>query len=446
MSNTAILWACLIAIIVMIAAYNFKRINMGFTAMAFAFVIGCVMQGTKASVVYSYWPDNLAFFLLSCSLFFGYASENGTMEVFGKKLLYKFRNNTKMVPWVMFFITALLSFLGAGTASQILIAPVSYAIGMQLGLSPLMTVCAVSLGYTVGTYNPWTGMGVQIIGLVENNGLSTEIATKTAIANYCTTVAKQLVTMLLCYIYYSWKAKRNSDGRYQNTIEMDKPDDFNSVQKKTLTMILISFVLLVVPNIINTWIGIKNPFFKNFLKVCQPHSIFVIFAFFACCMNLADTKKVIQKLPMNTILLVVGVSFLMAIAKKAGMVDVIKAMVGDNVPKWLIGPFLCMVAGILSIFSSTWSVVLPLMYPLVPPIAAATGVNPVGLYSAILFGANATGFSPFSTAGSMFVGLAPEKLRDSMVVPMVGLAIAILILTMIMALLGFFNIFNFIVS
>ena len=445
MSNTMILWACLFAIIVMIVAYNVCRINMGVTAMAFAFLIGCVLQGEKASKIYGYWPNNLAFFLLSCSLFFEFAAQNGTMKVFGDKLLYKFRNNIKLIPWVMFFITAVLAFLGAGTASQVLIAPVSYAIGAQIGMDPLMTVCAVSLGYTVGTYNPWTGMGVQIIGLVENNGLETDIATKTAIACYATTVLKQTLTMAVCYLFFNiLPGKKKQAAR--TSIEMERPGEFNPVQKKTMTLIVLSFLILVIPNMINTWFKIESPVFKNILLVCQPHAIFVIFAFIACCMKLSDTKKVIAKLPMNTVLLVAGVSFLMEIATAAGRVEAIEMLVGNGIPGWLIGPFLCLIAGILSIFSSTWSVVLPLLYPLIPPLAAATGVNPVGLYSSVLFGANSTGFSPFSTAGSMLVGLAPDEERDPMIPRMVILAVAMLVFTMVLGLLGVFNIFNFIVA
>ena len=149
---------------------------------------------------------------------------------------------------------------------------------------------------------------------------------------------------------------------------------------------------------------------------------------------------------MNTILLVAGVCFLMEIAKSAGMVEVIEGLFGSSVPKFLVGPFLCLIAGILSIFSSTWSVVLPLMYPLVPPLAAATGLNPVGLYSAILFGSNATGFSPFSTAGSMLVGLAPDELREAMIPRMIVLAVAMLVLTMVLGLFGMYDIFNFMAS
>lgn len=44
---------------------------------------------------------------------------------------------------------------------------------------------------------------------------------------------------------------------------------------------------------INTWFKIESPIVKNILLVCQPHAIFVIFAFLACCMKLSDTKKVI---------------------------------------------------------------------------------------------------------------------------------------------------------
>ena len=448
MSNTVVLWACLIAIVLVIVAYNKWRVNMGIAAMSFAFLIGCVLQGEKAATIYKYWPDNLVFFLLACSLFFEFAADNGALLVFGKKLLWRFRNNLKLIPWVMFIITAIVAFLGAGTASQVMVAPISYAIGLQIGMDPLMTVCAVSLGYTVGTYNPWTGMGVQMIGFIENNGIATNIAVHTATMNYLTTIVKQVITMVVCYVYFTWfanrKKKKEANGELSVEQLIEKPGEFSPIQKKTFVLIVCSFLLLVLPNMIDTWLKIDSQLWKNFVLVCQPHSIFLIFSMICCIMKLGDTKKVISRLPMNTILLVAGVCFLMEIAKSAGLGEVIEALLsGGNIPKYLIGPFLCLIAGVLSIFSSTWSVVLPLMYPLVPPLAAATGLNPISLYSSILFGANATGFSPFSTAGAMLMGLAPtEEMKEEMLPRMVVLAIAMLALSVLLGLLGMYDLFK----
>ena len=100
MSNSAILITCLIAIAVAIGASFKWKLNMGILSMAFAFVIGCLMQGQTASTVFGFWPDNLIFFMIASALFYGFARENGTLTAFGSKILWRFRKNVKIFLWV----------------------------------------------------------------------------------------------------------------------------------------------------------------------------------------------------------------------------------------------------------------------------------------------------------------------------------------------------------
>ena len=85
MSNSAILITCLIAIAVAIGASFKWKLNMGILSMAFAFVIGCLMQGQTASTVFGFWPDNLIFFMIASALFYGFARENGTLTALAAK-------------------------------------------------------------------------------------------------------------------------------------------------------------------------------------------------------------------------------------------------------------------------------------------------------------------------------------------------------------------------
>ena len=91
MSNTAILVICLVAIVVAIAVSFKWNVNMGIMAMAFAFIIGCLMQGQKVNAVFGFWPDNIIFFMIASALFYGFARENGTLDIFGGKVLWVFR-------------------------------------------------------------------------------------------------------------------------------------------------------------------------------------------------------------------------------------------------------------------------------------------------------------------------------------------------------------------
>lgn len=447
MSENMILVLCLIAIVVSIAVCFKTGINMGLLAMSFAFVIGCLFCGEKAATIFGYWPDSLIFFLIASSLFYGFARENGTLTLFGTKLLYKFRKGVNAIPFVFAFIAFLLGLLGAGPGTIVLLAPLGYSVCAQIGIDPLLMVFAIDTGYNCGTQNPWTGTGVVLYGLVEESGVAADAAIHTYMLSYATFLINKVLFLLLFYVVFKFLRKKSGkDTAKAQDLEIlnKEPEKFSPVQKKTMALILVSFCLLVIPNIANTFLSIKNPAFKNLVALCKPQAVLVIFALIACIMKLGEPKKIINKLPMGTILTIAGVCFLMEIAKNHGLLDAVVALFQNgSIPTFMIAPVFCLIAAFLSIFASGTSVVLPLLFPMVPALTAATGVNAVALYAAAQIGALATPISPFSTAGAQFVGLAPnDELSDKLVKEQFITAIVMMFATTIAALFGLCNIFK----
>jgi di/tricarboxylate transporter len=411
-------------------------------AMAFAFLIGCLLQGQTAAAVFGYWPDSIAFFLIAACLFFGFAQENGTLALFGNKLAWLFRKNLKLVPFAIYLIAMIMGLLGAGSATMVIVTPIAFSIGMVAKVDPMMITLCVNMGYISGSYNPWTGSGVILYELIEQNA---ENAFAIYIRSYATFLVKQVIFLAIFFVFYTFVKKKKGSALQEKQaadVLREKPADFTPLQKKTLFLILLCFSVIVVPNMIDTWFHFKNAFFVNLINLCKPQSILVIFALVASIMNLADTKKVINRLPMNTTLMIVGMCFLMEIAKKADLIKTLTGMFSDTLPVFLVPPLLCVLASFLSIFSSANSVVCPLLFPMVPAMSLATGINPVCLFSAIMIGADATSISPFSTSGSQMLAFAPDDQKESMIPRMINLTFVVLGLSALLALFGLYDIFR----
>ena len=62
------------------------------------------------------------------------------------------------------------------------------------------------------------------------------------------------------------------------------------------------------------------------------------------------------------------------------------------------------VAAFMSFFSSTTGVVAPALFPLIPALAASTGLNPAALFACTVLGAQSSAISPFSSGGSLILG------------------------------------------
>ena len=121
-------------------------------------------------------------------------------------------------------------------------------------------------------------------------------------------------------------------------------------------------------------------------------------------MNLAPQKEVIARVPWNTIIMIAGAGMLIAVAVKAGTIDALSAWIGSNVPVALVPIAFSLVAAFMSFFSSTTGVVCPALFPLIPALAASTGLSPVALFTCTVLGAQSSAISPFSSGGSLILG------------------------------------------
>ena len=429
------LWLCIIAIVVSIfVGWKFK-FNTGIIAMSFAFIIGIFVMNMKASQVIGYWPTTIVFYLLSIALFFNYATENGTMNVLGQKLLHAMGGNAKLVPFAIALVSAIVGGLGAGASTPAIVGPFAFVMAATAGVNPVLTAIAISFGNLVGSNNPYNGYGGTISkNLILDNGVEEALAMNWSLKIWLNCAMITIIVIVLFYFYFKGhKAQKVSLGT--------KPPEFNPVQKKTVVVLLVAFALMVIPPILNTWIkGV--PFLKTLNQFCQPQVIMMLGALVCAVLRLGDEKTVIRKIPISTIVMIVGVYSLIQVAAEAGLVDAISNALANNIPRFLVPAAIVLFAAFLSFFSSSTSTVMPLMYPMVPALAAGLNLNPIMLYTCIFFGGLATSCSPFSTGGAVCIAANPyEDQKEMLPNKMIVCALVIPAITIIAATLGLFSIF-----
>lgn len=430
------LWMCIIAIVISIlAGWKFK-LNTGIIAMGFAFVIGICAMGMKASDVINFWPTTIVFYLLSIALFFNYATENGTMNVLGQKLLHAMGGNAKLVPFAIGIVSAIVGGLGAGASTPAIVGPFAFVMAATAGVNPVLTAVAITFGNLLGSNNPYNGYGGSISkNLIIANGVDEAMTMDWSLKiwfNCC------LITVIIIVLFYFLLK-----GHKAGTVTMaEKAPEFNTVQKKTVTILVAAFLLMVVPPILSTWIkGV--PFLKTLNQLCQPQVIMMLGALLCAVMKLGDEKTVIRKIPISTIVMIVGVYSLIKVATEAGLVEFISSVLTSSIPRVLVPGAIVLFAAFLSFFSSSTSTVMPLMYPMVPALAAGLGLNPIALYTCIFFGGLATSCSPFSTGGAVCIAANPyEDQKEELSNKMIIAALVVPVVTIIAAELGLFNLFG----
>ena len=163
MPGQTLLWIVLLAVAASIAISYFCKVNLGIPALVFAYIIGVFVQGMKVKEVVAQWPTSVVFQLMTITMFFSFAIFNGTLPKVADNIIYKFRNNAKVIPFALLLIGTVIGALGAPPpACATILAVLTFTIAVPAGLSPWLCAVIVCFGGSIGTFFPWAVQGSVI--------------------------------------------------------------------------------------------------------------------------------------------------------------------------------------------------------------------------------------------------------------------------------------------
>ncbi len=434
MSTTAGLIMFIAAIIVTIIVASKTKCNIGIVALCFAFLIGTIVMKQSIASIVALFPTKLLFLMMVVCFFYGYASENGAIQGVANRMIYATRNHSWALPIALYFATFVVSTMGAGAAATpVFMSPIAFTLAAEMGFSPILAVLAVFLGSMGGGLQPWTSSGSMFRGIAANT--LTEAQAYSIGWGYGITLMA-ICTLFFLVVYVIFK------GYKVNAANIRKPEPFNKNQKITIAIIVAMMVLIIVPVFCNMFF--PNPATKWFSSKFDIQVLSCLGIVLCSALNLAKTADVVKnKIPWTTIIMICGMSTLIGLAVSMGVTDVIGSWLGGSIPRFLIIPTIVLLAGLLSFVTTGPAVIFPLFIPMFPAIAAATGLSPVAMTVALFAGTGATGLSPFSQGGSMaLIGCKDDEMREKLLPKQFICAFAFLLCYMIMALLGWFNLFK----
>jgi hypothetical protein len=118
----------------------------------------------------------------------------------------------------------------------------------------------------------------------------------------------------------------------------------------------------------------------------------------------SDEAQAVRRMQWGAILMVCGVSVLVAVLEKTGGMDLFTGLVARVVAPWSINGAMAFLTGAISSYSSTSGVVLPTFLPTVPSLVERVGGgDPLAVALSINVGASLVDVSPLSTLGALCV-------------------------------------------
>ena len=379
--NPAIL--SLVALLVAIALSMATKLNVGVMAMAFAWLIGTYVAGWRVEQVAAGFPSSLFLTLTGVTLLFALAESNGTLEGLAKRAVGLARGRTRLIPILLFLIAFLLSSVGPGAITTVaLLIPMAMAIGTRAGVPRFLTALAVANGANAGNLSPISAIGIVANTKMAGVGLGGHEG-KVWLANL---LAHVLVMAGAYVLLGGWKLAPVAVG--------DGGITTDTFERKHWVTI----------GVIGAWIaGVIGFQLSVGLAAFLAASVLVLMA-------VADESTAMKRVPWGVIVMVCGVTVLIAVLEKTGGMELFTSMLARLASPVTINGVVAFVTGLISSWSSTAGVVLPTFLPTVPGLVEKVGGgDPLAVALSINVGSAMVDVSPLSTLGALCVATVADS-------------------------------------
>jgi di/tricarboxylate transporter len=361
------------------------HLNTGILALAFAYIVGVYVAGMSVKDVAAGMPTDLFLTLVSVLLLFGMVNQNGTLERLAQLSLRASHSHPALLPIIFFALAFMLSAIGPGNiAATALLAPIGMAVAAKANVSSLLMAIMICTGANAGGFSPIAPTGAVNIALMGKIGV-TDFGV--ALFVFFSVAAIQSSSALAAYVLFGGYRTPNHQT-IATPLETPLSLRWERPQLATLAII----VALVVGVII-----FKAPLSVGAFGLVVGMGL----------MRLGDVEDSIKTLPWNVILLVTGVTALISIMEKTGGLDVATTLIAWCATPNDINAVLALITGIVSTYSSSSGVVLPVFMTLIPSLMEKTACgNVTEMIIAVGVGSHMVDVSPLSTLGALCLAAA----------------------------------------
>lgn len=382
--STALL--SLIALLIAIVLSITTQINVGLIAIALAWLIG-VYAGMRPEDVIAGFPSSLFLTLAGVTLLFSLAEANGTLASLAHRAVRRTGGNRYMLPVVFFFIAAVIASAGPGAiASVALVVPMAMVIGLRAGLSPFLIAVMVAMGANSGNLSP-----VSAVGVIANSKMAEAGVGGHELRVWLWSLFAHVLVAGAAYLFFVQRMRGPAALPAVPAAELPAAEPL-TMQQRLTSVVLLGWIVAVVGFKIN--LGLAAFAAASLLIVAR----------------LADERAGFKLLPIGVILMVCGVSLLVALLEKTGGMDLFTTLLARMASPATLNGVIAFVTGLISTYSSTSGVVLPAFLPAASDVVSKVGGgDPLAVALSINVGSSLVDVSPLSTLGALCVAAVTDN-------------------------------------
>ena len=371
-------WLSLSALFVAIVVSCFTRLNVGVLAIAFAWIVGVYFGGMRLDDVVAGFPIQLFLTLVGVTMLFTQAQLNGTLDQIAHRSVRLCRGNTGLIPVTFFMLGLGIASLGPGNvATAAMLAPMAMAVANQAGIPPFLMALMVGMGAQAGALSPFAPTGIIVNGLMDKIGLAGY-----EWRNYWSNAAAHAALAFGGYALLGglklFRSEYSGSGK-----ETLAPAPISVAHWTTLAIILAVVISVLF-------------FSANIGMAAFAGAVLLAAA------RVADHEQAVRRMPWTPIVMVSGVTVLIALLEKTGGLDLFTAMLARIATRDTVTAAVAFVTAVISVYSSTSGVVLPAFLPTIPGLVMRLGGgDPISIATSMNVGAHLVDMSPLSTTGAM---------------------------------------------
>lgn len=395
--------ASLIALLVAIALSLTSRINVGVVAIVFAWVIGTAMAAMKPDQIAAGFPSSLFLTLLGVTLLFALADTNGTLERLANRAVGLAGGSARLVPILFFVIACVLSSIGPGAISSVaLIIPLAMAIGTRVGVPRFLTALMVANGANAGNLSPISAVGVLANTKMAGAGIGGH-EIKVWLANLIAHALVALAAYVMLGGYRLAATPSAVPGTLASLPAKPARDRVTEPHDEDPPGVALERRHWITVAVIAVWIVGVVVFRMNVGLAAFAAASIIVLA------KAADEIASIRRIPWGVIVMVCGVTVLIALLEKTGGMDLFTSLLARLASPRSVNGVVAFITGLISSWSSTAGVVLPTFLPAVPGLVAKVGGgDPLAVALSVNVGGSMVDVSPLSTLGALCVAAVAD--------------------------------------
>lgn len=374
-----------VVLVFVIGAFKKNPLHLGILGLLVTFIIGKA-AGIADTTLMGFFPTTLFVRVFGVLFFFAIAQANGAIELLAKKMIAKTGRNTRLMPFVLFYVGIILGTIGINSlAGMAILAGIGVSLAAASNANPLLYGLAGGYGVACGCYSPINEYTANIISASETAGLTPNLL---GIYLFCL-VAFSISFAVIYVCMGGFKGGTAVSSAAEVDVLKDLPK-FNRAQIISLIGIIAVIALVVIFGIDVGWAGIIVAVVCILLGACK-------------------CGEAMNKVSLSSLMLICGMGTLINLVSELGGFELMSNALASIMSTHTVAPLMTITASVLSLFTISRLVVITLI-PTLPGILAAIPTASTAMaITATCAGAFASCIGPLSACGALVMSALGQQ-------------------------------------